>query len=174
MQKSLRLRSVVWAAWVALGVILADRVTKLLVVRGLDLRESIPIIKGFFSLTHLRNPSGIFGLGPENPLIFTIASFIALLFMAYLFRRLEPQQRAQHVAFGLIMGGAVGNLIDRVFCGERLFRGSVTDFLDFSILDHHWPPFNIADSAITVGVGLFLLSAFLASGQEETDASGHP
>jgi signal peptidase II len=171
MQKSLRLRAGGWAACIALGVILTDRVTKLVIARTLDLHESVSVVKGFFALTHLRNPSGIFGLGPAKPLFFTIASFMALLFLVYLFRTLDPQRRGQHVAFGLIMGGAVGNLIDRTFCGEQLFRGPVTDFLDFSIRGHHWPPFNIADSAITVGVGLFLLSVFLASKEEAADAS---
>ena len=172
MHKSLQFRAGGWAACTALGVVLADRVTKLMIARTIDLHESVPVIKGFFSLTHLRNPSGIFGLGPAKPLFFTVASFIALLFLVYLFRTLDPQRRAQHVAFGLIMGGAVGNLIDRTFCGEQLFRGPVTDFLNFSIRGHHWPPFNVADSAITVGVALFLLSVFLASKEEAADASG--
>jgi signal peptidase II len=71
------------------------------------------------------------------------------------------------------MGGAVGNLVDRVWYGERMFHGAVTDFLDFSLFGHHWPPFNLADSAITVGVGLFLLSAFLISRREVPDAPDH-
>ena len=171
MQTNPRLDAGLWAACVALGVILADRATKLIIIRILDVHESIPIIRGFFSLTHLRNRAGVFGLGPQNPLVFTVASCAALLFLVYLFKTLEPQRRLQHVSFGLIMGGAVGNLIDRMWSGERVFQGAVTDFLDFSILDHHWPPFNIADSAITFGVGLFLLSAFLSSRREVTDAS---
>ena len=171
MQTNSRLDAGLWAACVALGVILADRATKLIIIRILDVHESIPIIRGFFSLTHLRNRAGVFGLGPQNPLVFTVASCAALLFLVYLFKTLEPQRRLQHVSFGLIMGGAVGNLIDRMWSGERVFQGAVTDFLDFSILDHHWPPFNIADSAITFGVGLFLLSAFLSSRREVTDAS---
>jgi len=172
-QRNPRLDAVLWAACVALVIILADRAAKLIIVRVLEVHESIPVIKGFFSLTHLRNRAGVFGLGPQNPLIFTVASCAALVFLVYLFRTLEPQRRLQHVAFGLITGGAVGNLIDRVFGGERVFQGAVTDFLDFSIRGHHWPPFNIADSAITVGVGLFLFSAFLSSRREVTDASGY-
>jgi signal peptidase II len=172
MQKRLRLGPGGWAACTALGVIVADRVTKIIVTRTIDLHESVPVIKEFFALTHLRNPSGIFGLGPAKPLFFTIASFVALLFLVYLYRTLDRQRRTQHVAFGLIMGGAVGNLIDRTFSGDQIFRGPVTDFLDFSIRGHHWPPFNVADSAITVGVALFLFSAFLAAKEEAADASG--
>lgn len=170
--KSLRFQTGLMAACIALGIILADRVTKLLVIRALDVDESVPIIKGFFSLTHLRNRAGVFGLGPENPFYFTIASFIALVFLVYLFRTLEPGRRLQHASLGLIMGGAVGNLIDRVFSGERIFGGAVTDFLDFSILGHHWPPFNVADSAITVGVGLFIFGAVVRSKREIPDAPG--
>jgi len=172
-QRNPRLAAGLVAACIALGVILIDRVTKLIIIRTIEVHESIPIIRGFFSLTHLRNRAGVFGLGPQNPFIFTVASCAALLFLVYLFKTLEPQHRLQRVAFGLIMGGAVGNLIDRVFCGDRVFQGAVTDFLDFSILGHHWPPFNIADSGITVGVGLFLFSAFVTSRQEVTDASDH-
>jgi signal peptidase II len=163
MQRNPGFRAGLLVACVALGIILVDRATKLIIVRALEVHESIPVIGGFFSLTHLRNRAGVFGLGPQNPLIFTIASCAALVFLVYLFRTLEPHRRLQHVAFGLIMGGALGNLIDRVFGGERIFQGAVTDFLDFSIRGHHWPPFNIADSAITVGVGLFLFRAVLSS-----------
>ncbi len=172
-QPDLRIQVALRAASVSILIILLDRITKLLVIRTLEVHESVPVIKGFFSLTHLQNRAGVFGLGPENPLVFTIASFVALLFLGYLFTTLDPRRRLQYVAFGLIMGGAVGNLIDRVWCGERMFQGAVTDFLDFSILGHHWPPFNVADSAITIGVGLFLLSAFLLSRREVARASDH-
>jgi len=174
MRTAYRFRVGIVSGCVAVGVVLTDRITKQFVIRTLDVHESVPVIKGLFSLTHLQNRAGVFGLGPENPMVFTIASVIALLFVGYLFRTLEPRQRAQHIALGLILGGAVGNLVDRLFCGESLFGGAVTDFLDFYIGEHHWPPFNIADSAITVGVAVFLVSAFLGSRREVHDASGHP
>jgi signal peptidase II len=172
-QRDLQFQAALRAGSVAVLIILFDRITKFLVIHTLDVHESVPIIKGFFSVTHLQNRAGVFGLGPKNPLLFTIASFVALLFLGYLFTTLDPRRRLHYVAFGLITGGAVGNLIDRVWCGERVFQGAVTDFLDFSILGHHWPPFNVADSAITIGVGLFLLSAFLLSRREVARASDH-
>jgi signal peptidase II len=172
-QTGLRFQAALRAASVAVLIIFVDRITKFLVIRTLDVHESVTVIRGFFSLTHLQNRAGVFGLGPKNPLLFTIASFVALLFLGYLFTTLDPRRRLHYVAFGLIMGGAVGNLIDRIWAGERVFHGAVTDFLDFSIAGHHWPPFNVADSAITIGVGLFLLTAFLLSRREVAHAPDH-
>jgi signal peptidase II len=140
----------------AVGAIVAlDQATKALVMDRIPLYHSIPIIEGLFNLTHLLNPGGAFGfLADQGPvvrqLLFVVATFLAVGLILYYFHRTPREYRLLATAFALILGGAVGNLID------RLRFGQVVDFLDFYIGRYHWPAFNIADSAITVGIGIFV------------------
>lgn len=125
----------------SLGVVLVDQGTKALVVHSLAGRPSVPILPGVFHLTYLQNPGVAFGLfsGYSLPIAFvTTAVVVGLLFSSL---RREEGSRSIHPALGLIFGGAIGNLIDRVRVG------GVIDFLDFRV----WPVFNVADSCITVG-----------------------
>lgn len=145
---------------IAAGVVGLDQLTKLWVVRSFRLYESRVIIPNFFHLTYLTNTGAAFGFlaGRQNTLrqvFFVGVALAALLVMVFLYRTLKERSVLYTVAIGLICGGAVGNLID------RLRLGSVIDFLDFFIGRYHWPAFNAADSAITVGVGLFLLATLL-------------
>ncbi|MBI3615516.1 MAG: signal peptidase II [Candidatus Omnitrophica bacterium] len=128
----------------SLGIILLDQGTKFLVVRTLSGSPSVPILPGVFHLTYLRNPGVAFGLfsGYSFPIaLATTAVVVGLLFSAV---RGQGSSRWNNLALGLIFGGAVGNLIDRVRVG------GVIDFLDFRI----WPVFNVADSCITIGAVL--------------------
>ncbi|MGK2858041.1 MAG: signal peptidase II [Thermoanaerobaculia bacterium] len=142
------------------AIIIADWFTKLLVVRNFSLYDSRPIIEGFFHLVYVRNTGAAFGLGANSansivPFLLNggaIAIFFAVAYIA--FRSPLTELRLQ-LGLHLILGGAVGNLLDR-------FRlGYVIDFLDFFVLvggkSYHWPAFNVADSAICVGIGLLLL-----------------
>lgn len=143
-----------------IAVVAVDQLTKLLVVNEFRLYESREIIPGFFHLTYLTNTGAAFGMlaGRESlmrQIFFVGVAFAALVAMAYFFYRLKERSLLYPVAIGMISGGAIGNLID------RLRLGSVIDFLDFFVGRYHWPAFNVADSAITVGVGLFLLASFL-------------
>jgi signal peptidase II len=142
-----------------LAVIFLDQVSKGLVLQKLSVHARIPLVEGLFNLVHVRNRGMAFGLmnRAESGWMFyalvaaTIAA-IALLF--FWFTRLEQNNKRITTGFSLIIGGAIGNLIDRVRLGE------VIDFLDFHIHRYHWPAFNIADAAITVGtfwVALHLL-----------------
>lgn len=132
-------------------VILFDRWTKLLVVEHLSLGQSVPIVRNFVDLTPSQNPGiafGLFGLSPspfQNSVLIalSLAAIGAVLLLA---RRYPPERMGFQIAFALIIGGAAGNLWDRVAYGQ------VTDFIDVYVRDHHWPIFNVADSAITVGV----------------------
>lgn len=150
------------AAFLSLSaaIIIADWFTKLLVVRNFSLYDSRPIIDGFFHLVYVRNTGAAFGLGANSansivPFLLNggaIAIFFAVAYIA--FRSPLTELRLQ-LGLHLILGGAVGNLIDR-------FRlGYVIDFLDFFVVvggkPYHWPAFNVADSAICVGIGLLLL-----------------
>lgn len=136
------------------GIIVGlDQVTKLLIMRYLPMFEAIPVIPGFFSITHIHNPGGAFGiLAGASPgirsLFFLGVSFVALCLVFYFYRTTPRTHPFLSGAFALIFSGAVGNLIDRLRLGE------VIDFLDFYVSGWHWPAFNVADSAITVGIGI--------------------
>lgn len=144
---------------IALSIVILDQVTKVLVHHFLRLHESRTIIEGFFTLTYIRNPGAAFGLMAglsENFrfYFFLSASLLALIFLTVLFHKTPPQDRWTITGIPLVVGGAIGNMIDRLRLGE------VIDFLDFFIGRYHWPAFNVADSAITIGIG-FLILPFL-------------
>jgi len=151
---------------IALAVLLLDRLTKWLVVRNIALEDSISIIPGFFRFTHLENPGAAFSLfaessSPFRNVLLVAISVAALVVVALLLWMRRSESNATVVALSLIMGGALGNLWD------RLSDGKVTDFLDFYLGVHHWPPFNIADSAIVVGA-LLLMTRMLRKEKHST------
>lgn len=143
------------------GIIIAlDQITKVLVLRYMPLYRSIPVIDGFFNLTHVHNPGGAFGfLAGSDPglrsAVFLVVSILAVGLVLWFFYNTPSSHPMLSIAFAMIFGGAVGNLIDRIRFGK------VVDFLDFHIGGLHWPAFNIADSAITVGIGIFVLHLLL-------------
>lgn len=138
-----------------LGILiaLADQSSKYWIRINYDLGEITPIVDGFFNLTYLRNTGAAWGMfdGFNNWLgVFSLVVLMALL----VFRRSFISNVLEHkIALGCLIGGVAGNLID------RLRLGYVVDFLDFHIGQHHWPAFNVADSAICVGVGIYIISA---------------
>ena len=141
---------------IALAVLLLDRLTKWLVIRNIALDDAISIIPGLFRLTHLENPGAAFSLFAESSLPFRTGLLItisvaALVVVGLLLWMRRNDFNLTTLALSLIMGGALGNLWD------RLASGKVTDFLDFYVGSHHWPPFNFADSAIVVGALLLML-----------------
>ena len=134
----------------ALAVILLDQISKYVVLRSIGLHESIPVISGFFNLVHTRNRGMAFGLmnrpGNDFGYYFLVAAtFAAVILLLFWFTKLKDEERRLIFGISLILGGAVGNLIDRLRLRE------VIDFLDFHLGAYHWPAFNLADSAITVG-----------------------
>ena len=151
----------------ALAVLVLDRATKWIVVQTIALDDAIPIIPGFFRLTHLENTGAAFSLfadstSPFRTVLLIAFSLAALAVVAMLLWRNRNQFNAATLALSLILGGALGNLWD------RLTDGKVTDFLDFYVGVHHWPPFNVADSAIVVGAMLLLVRML----REEKSAAG--
>jgi len=138
-----------------LGILIAvaDQVTKYMVRISFDLGESRPIIDGFFNFTYLRNTGAAWGMLDGYNIWLGILSIVVLIGLVF-FRRSFVSNVFEHkIALGCLVGGIMGNLID------RLRLGYVTDFLDFHIESHHWPAFNIADAAICIGVGIYILSA---------------
>ena len=136
----------------ALGVVVLDQVTKALVVAKIPLYRTIPVIRGFFDLTHLQNTGAAFGVlaaaGSARPLLVTLLALAVFAGVLAWSLTAPPEHRLLQGALALIMGGAVGNLIDRVRFS------AVTDFLRFYVDRWEWPSFNVADSAISVGVVL--------------------
>ena len=141
-----------------LGVILIDQWTKLSVLSHFDYGESLLVIQNYFSLTYVRNTGAAFGfLASANPgfrvPFFLIVPLIAMVVLGFLYRDLPKNARWRAMALGLVSGGAIGNLIDRASLGY------VVDFLDWHWkTDYYFPAFNIADSAICIGVAILLLS----------------
>ena len=145
----------------AAGILVADQLTKLWALRELVPGGSVRVVDGFFSLTLVMNPGLAFGMLAGLPEGFRWAvgllAVVALMVLAGVAVRLLPQGGLlSRLAIGLIFGGAIGNLIDRVRFG------AVVDFLDFYWRGWHWPAFNVADSAISVGVALLAVQMILA------------
>lgn len=139
-------------------ILVFDQLTKLYIDRSMHLYQSIPVVDGLFSITYLRNKGAAFSFLSDASWrlpFFMLISIIAVVAIMVAFSKLRQDQRFAAVSLTLILSGAVGNLIDRVRLGE------VIDFLDVYWRSHHWPAFNVADSAICVGVALLALDMFL-------------
>jgi len=140
----------------AAAVIVVDIWTKWLIVRRIDLHEAIPVIPDFFQLVHVRNTGAAFGLGANAssklvPILLNAGAIAVFCVVVVYALRTAVTDRLLQTGLHLILGGAIGNLLDR-------FRfGYVVDFLDVYIGSHHWPAFNIADSAICIGIALLFL-----------------
>ena len=135
-------------------VLLADQASKLYIDRHFFPGESLIVWEHFFNITYVRNQGAAFGMLANSPLrlpFFIVVALAAVVGILWYFGRLRPEQRLLQLSLALIFSGALGNLLDRIRLGE------VIDFLDAHWYAHHWPAFNVADSAITVGVALLLL-----------------
>jgi signal peptidase II len=153
-----RLLGLVLAACFAL----ADRLSKLWIQATLSLYDSRAVIPGFLDLTRAENPGIAFGLfadrdSPWRSFLLVGVGLAILVFVARLLWQSNAAGRRQGAALGLVMGGAIGNLYDRIM------RGSVTDFIDVHVAGYHWPTFNVADSAITVGAILLAADIWVQS-----------
>jgi len=151
-----------WAVLVVLATLLVDQLVKLLVVARFQLGERVPVIEGLFDLTYVLNPGGVWGLGRDLAMVPRTIVFLALpvaitSLAIYYAWGLPARDRLRHAAIALVIGGAIGNLVDRL----RLEPPAVIDFLLVHYREHYWPAFNIADSAICVGVVVLLIAGLL-------------
>lgn len=147
-------KNVYWL-WISAAVIVLDQITKQVVVKNLGWFDVSPVFPGF-NLVHLRNTGAAFSMFSNAPPIFFVLLGVGVSVGILWWLRKNPSgQRMVAIAFALILGGALGNVIDRAT------RGYVVDFLDFYFAGWHYPAFNVADSAITVGAGLLLLDMVL-------------
>lgn len=148
--------------WVILGVIVLDQVTKALVWNSLPLYASMPVVPGFIDLVHVHNRGVAFGLlndvaHPQRGVLTTGLAAVALAGIAYYARHVQAHERLAKIGLSLILGGAVGNLADRIR------QGFVVDFVDVYWGDWHFWAFNVADAAITTGATLIFLELLFAS-----------
>jgi signal peptidase II len=147
-----------------------DLGTKMLVEANIHFGAQIEVIEGFFYLTHVRNPGAAFGLFATAPKMLRLTFFIGVAIVAIgiilsFFYQLAPGDRLSGLALGMILGGAVGNLVDRIRYQE------VVDFLHFRLWQgYSWPDFNLADSFIVVGVGLLVLELLVSEGENQAGA----
>lgn len=146
---------------IALAVFTLDQLTKSVVEAQIPLHDVRPVIPGLFRLTHVKNRGAAFGIFADSPSqlkigVLILLSVIALGIVLALLWRHQPNSSRTGFGLALILGGAIGNLFD------RLVHGSVVDFLDFYLRGHHWPAFNIADSAIVAGAALLVLDLLLS------------
>lgn len=146
---------------VAAFVIVLDQATKVFIRYLMPVNSSYPLVPGIIHVTHVRNSGAAFGLLPNQKIIFLVVSIVVIAVIVYYYLRAKVEDRQQMLALGLLLGGAVGNVIDRIFLGE------VTDFIDLRI----WPVFNLADSSIVVGA-IMLSIIFLINARKESSQVG--
>lgn len=131
---------------VILSVLILDQISKYLIEKNLSLGESVPVLENVFHLTYIRNKGAAFGLFSNWAPFLLFVTIITIIVIILCYRQMKKRNFTLRLAFSLILGGAFGNLLDRLLLGE------VRDFLDFRI----WPIFNLADTCVCLGVGLFL------------------
>jgi len=154
------------APLVVLGL---DQATKALIKTTIPLYGTVAVIRGFFNITHVRNTGGAFGIlagetGSLRTTFFIVITVGALVLIFLIFRKVRENRILAPLALAMVIGGALGNLVDRIRWGY------VIDFLDLYWETYHWPAFNVADSAITVGICLLVIdNLFLQKGPPESE-----
>ena len=152
---------------IAVLVLMLDRIAKWVIASNIALHDSLVVIPGFFRLTHVENTGAAFGLFAESAAQWKVGalvtfSVLALIVVSALLWRNGHSLSTTTIALSLILGGAMGNLWD------RMMSGHVVDFLDFYVGSYHWPAFNIADSAIVIGAVLLVAEIVFAKSAGET------
>lgn len=140
---------------IALIVIIFDQITKWLIVEKMDVYDSIIIINNFFNITSHRNKGAAWGILQDQMVFFYIITLVVVIGIIYYMQKHGKQSSLLAIGLSLLLGGAIGNFID------RLYRKEVVDFLDFQIFNYNYPIFNIADSALVIGVGLLIIYTIL-------------
>ena len=147
-------------------LVLADQLVKEAVVANIDLYEKIPVIKGFFNLTYVKNYGAGFSIMQNERFFLIVISAAAVIALAVMIYRTKKNDFVALFSYILIISGAIGNLIDRVV------NGYVVDFLDFIIFGYDYPVFNIADSFITIGCFILIIQVFTESRRAKNKTEG--
>lgn len=132
----------------------SDQLTKHWVLQHIDPDRPIVVVPGFFRLVHWYNTGAAWGLFRDGNTLLAIVAILTLIGLFLWRRQFQLERPLNQIAFGLVTGGIVGNVLD------RWRHGHVVDFLDFSLAGYHWPAFNIADSGICIGVALYLIASW--------------
>ena len=140
----------------AIIVLFSDQCSKFAVQKTLNIGESLPVLKSYFSLSLVHNYGAAFGLFQHQLWLFVGLTFVSFILILWIYFIYGCSNKSAKISLGLILGGALGNLAD------RLHHGYVVDFLDFYIGKYHWPSFNLADAAICIGVGVLMLFLMFA------------
>ena len=148
-------------------MVLADQISKTVVRSTMTLYESITVIPGFFHLTYITNDGMAFGINfPFGIYIFSTISIILTVILFWYLWTIREENIILRSGVAMILAGAIGNLIDRLFLGE------VVDFLDFMIGDVHWYVFNLADSFVTIGMGIILYDSIILEKKRQSISNG--
>lgn len=139
------------ACIIAVAVLVLDQLTKIWVVSGMDVSQSIPVIRNVLHMTYVQNRGMAFGLFENNRMLFMIPTVILIGAVILAIVKLGRKNKLLDTSLGLILGGGVGNMIDRIA------RGFVVDFVDFCAFDFWQWVFNVADAAVVVGTVLFMI-----------------
>jgi signal peptidase II len=142
---------------IALAILVADQVTKALVVANLAVGEKAPLVGDLVQVWHAQNRGAAFSLFQGGAVVFLIVSVLSILMVTYFHRSLRDRSPWLHVVLGIVLGGTLGNFTD------RLRQGYVTDWLSVGIGDTRWPTFNVADSSVVVGIGILVIYLLLTN-----------
>lgn len=141
----------------ALTILAADQLTKALVVTNLAVGEQVRVLGDLVQVWHVQNRGAAFSLFQGGTILFLVVSVLSIGMVAYFHRSLRERGTWLHVVLGIVLGGTLGNFID------RLRQGYVTDWLSVGIGDTRWPTFNVADSSVVVGIGILVVYLLLAN-----------
>ena len=153
---------------IIVGAVLIDQLTKQIVLRTLEVGESVPLLPDVFHFTHIKNPGAAFGMLENNRWVFLILTTVTVVAIIFYLVKYRPRSPWMFVPISMIAGGGIGNMIDRLFYGETFGNGLVVDFLDFCAFPNlwHWI-FNVADAFVVVGAGILFVYLILEIIKEE-------
>lgn len=146
---------------ISLLLVVIDQIFKILIISKMTLLESITIISNFFNITYVRNTGAAWSILSGNTLLLIMVSVIALVFIYYYLIKDKKLTKIDIISYGMLMGGIIGNLIDRVV------HGYVIDYLDFKIFNYNFPIFNIADTLIVISIIIIGISLIVGEYREQ-------
>lgn len=135
-------------------LVIIDQVSKIIVINNLTNNKSVEVIKSFFYLTYTNNTGAAFSILTGKRILLILVSLIVIGILIYYIKKTKIEKKINKIALSLVIGGSIGNLIDRII------KGAVIDFLDFKIFGYNYPIFNLADTFIVLGVFLLLIGMF--------------
>ena len=141
--------------------IIIDQITKLLVISNLEVNTGFSVIKSFFSILYVKNTGAAWGIFSNGTMILVFLSMIFLFFAIKYIKETKDISKISAISYGMLLGGIVGNLID------RLLRGYVIDFLSFNIFGYDFPVFNVADTFIVISIILIVVESFMKEGKKD-------